>query len=108
MLVKGYSIKKENYLKNTKGFLTMSAYIINFFAGENSEKLINSFYLHQIKDYPTIIKGAPQCLEFSTKEKIFNFCFENEKVLKNFQEVLEQFIQCKNGADSKHSNFNIF
>lgn len=78
--------------------MTLSIYMANLFDSEDSNKLIESISLDQVKSLPPTLPGTSTCTLFSSGTKSFGFCFDTVEVLKQIVDAFEYFHKCrKNG-----------
>ncbi len=99
-------IQTENFYNSA--YLTLSAYMLNFFEKKNSENLVRSISIDRIIEMPQPLKGAPLCTIFKSKEGEINFCFKNSVTLENVFINLKKIILCRKGISIHNCIFNIF
>ena len=102
VLLHGFMVQSENFFNSTPAYLSLSAYMVNLFEKKNSKNLIKSITLDKILEIPKIIKGAPLCTSFKSKDDEINFCLKSSHHIENIITDFKEFIACRKGISIKH------
>lgn len=79
--------------KSRRTFLSMSAYIINFYMDSNKDDLFKSFYFTEVKKKPTLLHYE-NCVSVETQDDMIKFCFKELQERTAFLRGFDYFYAC--------------
>jgi hypothetical protein len=102
VLVKGHRFLDYNDYGNRKpSFFQIGIYVVNIFEGDSTDNLIDSINQEGLSKLPKFIMGTGTCIDIYSDSigKRYPLCLENTDVMKQIQQVFEDFMRCRSGDD---------
>lgn len=91
----------NDYCKKSKGFFTMSVYMVNMFENKDGGKLVESISLDKAS-MPMVVPGAPNCIHFDGPNlKRIGTCFDTKDQVDDILGAYKDFLRCRMGDNLK-------
>lgn len=110
MELEGKTVEFDDYSKKSERKFYLSAYFISELNKTDGNKLVKSIPLADIKNVPGLVKGAPNCVLFSSNQENLIMCLKDEKDVNSVLENYAKFMKCRDGKqiiDPKVKQINI-
>lgn len=91
----------DDYCQKDDAFLTMSVYMVNILKTKDPKSLITSMLYTNADRRPSILGGAPGCVDFSGRGARVAVCLGSNDEAKEILEAYEEFWNCQMGTQRK-------
>ena len=97
MELEGKTVEFDDYSKKSERKFYLSAYFVSELNKTEGNKLVKSIPLADVKIAPALVKGAPNCVLFTSKLENLIMCLKDEKDVNSVLENYAKFMKCREG-----------